>query len=141
MKRTILICVAIAVVIAVSYIMFNNTCSRGAVRLEVKGSAESLSLTRPEINSVVLQRMPYSTDKYQQFETIISVTPAAKQSLLSFTKTHLGKTVSVYFCDKLFADVAVASTTDELRISSMNIEVDHTLKLLKKISKNVEYKK
>lgn len=141
MRRAILICIAIAVVVAVSYIMFNDACSSGAVRLDVKGSTESLKLTKSEINNIVLQRMPYSTDKYQQFETIISVTPAAKQSLHSFTKNNLGKTVSVYFCDKLFADVAVASPTDELRISSMNIEVDQTLKLLKKISKNVEYKK
>ena len=88
-----------------------------------------------------MKRMPFSTDKYQQFETTISVTPNSKQVLYLFTKNNSGKNVSVYFCDKLFADVVVVGPTEELRISSMNIDVEQTLKQLKKITSNVEYKK
>lgn len=143
MKKTILICLAIVVLVAVSYMMFNNTCRRGAIRLELKepGHTGAVSLAKSDIKSVVLQRMPYSTAKYQQFETIISVTPEAKQSLYSFSKSNSGKNVLVYFCDKLFADVVIVGPTDELRISSMNIDVEQTLKQLKKVTNNVEYKK
>jgi len=143
LKKIIFICFAIVVLIAVSYMMYSNTCSSGAIRLESKepGHTGAVSLAKSDIESVVMKRMPFSTDKYQQFETTISVTPNSKQVLYLFTKNNSGKNVSVYFCDKLFADVVVVGPTEELRISSMNIDVEQTLKQLKKITSNVEYKK
>lgn len=133
---SILIFVSIAIYMAVSY----TRCDKSIFIVVREKNGQQMTIDGANITNALLEKMPYSTAKHKQFQTIISVNDQTKKSLLLFTQKNLGKTVSVYFCNQWFADVSIVTPANEILLSTLNVDVSRTLKLLNRITSHVEYK-
>lgn len=143
MKKIALLLIVIATSI-VSYLLMSDFSSSEAICIVVNTSdtKESLTIPRTDVKSIFLERMPYSTPKHQQFQIVVDVSPGAKKMLYEFTSKNIGKNASIYFRRQLFSnDIAIGAAVEDIRLSTLNIDVDKTLGIFNKITNNVQYKK